>query len=432
MYLPDEGRLAQSELKPGDIMNANAHSRGSYASAVTLLLIAFTTPVSAQPAKAPPGQAGAVITVIVPPDAELFFDGAPTTQEGSERRFVSPPVPVEGKYDYDIRARWTEDGKKVEQTRRVSVSGGASVRVDFLSPLPERKKTVERGAAYPAPRSAEQSEEERQKDKAAIQRNGELFVEAFHKGDAKALAALWTADGDYTDLTGHLWKGRDAIEKLFEGYFADNKGLKLRIDSQSLRFVTPDVALEDGTTEVIPANGGPPSRARYNSVHVKTDGQWQVSSVRDAPFVPPSNRDHLRGLESAIGDWAGEADKGEVERLSVAWAENDNFIIATFSKTFGDMTVAKAIQWIGWDPLAKRVRSWIFDSAGGFGGGSWTQDGKQWVIKTDSVLQDGKKATATYLVTQVDVDTISLQARDRSVDGKAIPDSPEVRLKRVK
>jgi hypothetical protein len=128
----------------------------------------------------------------------------------------------------------------------------------------------------------------------------------------------------------------------------------------------------------------------------------------------------------------GEADKREVERLSVAWADNENFVIATFSRTFGDMTVAGATQWIGWDPVAKRVRSWIFDAAGGFGEDSWTGDGTKWTIKTSAILQDGKKGAATYIITHVDADTISLQGRDRSVEGKAIADTPEVKLKRVK
>src|SRR5262249_52653247 len=34
-------------------------------------------------------------------------------------------------------------------------------------------------------------------DEAAIQKQAEAFIEAFNKGDAKALAAFWTPDGDY-------------------------------------------------------------------------------------------------------------------------------------------------------------------------------------------------------------------------------------------
>jgi uncharacterized protein (TIGR02246 family) len=270
------------------------------------------------------------------------------------------------------------------------------------------------------------------KEEAALQKNAEAFIEAFHKGDAKALAAFWAPDGDYTDQTGRHLKGREAIEKAFQSLFAENKGLKVRIDSHSLRFVTPEVAVEDGATDVIPADGGPPSRARYTAVHVKKDGRWLLSSVRDAPFAPPTNYEHLRGLEWAIGDWAAENDKGEAEHLSLSWTDNQSFILGSFKASVKGVSVGSATHWVGWDPQAKRVRSWIFDATGGFGEGSWTKDGDKWVIKTTSVLQDGKKATATIVVARVDDDTLSLQSKDRTVDGKEVPDSKEFKLKRVK
>jgi uncharacterized protein (TIGR02246 family) len=268
-------------------------------------------------------------------------------------------------------------------------------------------------------------------DKEAIAKNAEAFVEAFHKGDAAALAAFWAPNGDYTDLSGHRMRGRKAIARAFKKLFAEHEGLKVRIESESLRFLTPEVAIEDGTTAVIAPGGAPPSRARYTIVHVKKGGRWLLGSVRDAAYAPPGNREHLRGLEWALGDWASEPGKGPVERLSVSWAEGENFVVATFSTAVGDATVGQATQWIGWDPLAKRVRSWIFDAAGGYGEGAWSRDGNRWIIKATSVRQDGKKAAATYVLTRVDADTISLQARDRSVGGKMLPPIKPVRLKRV-
>jgi uncharacterized protein (TIGR02246 family) len=271
-----------------------------------------------------------------------------------------------------------------------------------------------------------------QEDVAALQKNGAAFVEAFHKGDAAALAAFWTEDGDFTDETGRHLKGRKAIEKAFKKLFKESKGLKVQIDAESLRFVTPDVAIEDGMTAVFAPEGGPPNRARYTTVHVKKDGRWLLSSVRDAPYTPPTNHPHLSALEWAVGTWAEEGENKHVERLVVSWTENQNFLIATLSTTFNNVSVGAATQWIGWDPTAKRIRSWIFDADGGFGDGSWSRDGKRWVLKTTSVLRDGKKAAATFVVTPVDADTITLQARDRTVDGNAMPDGKEVMLKRVK
>jgi uncharacterized protein (TIGR02246 family) len=283
-----------------------------------------------------------------------------------------------------------------------------------------------------APASWAQRAKGNPEDEAAIAKSAEAFVEAFHKGDAKAVAGHWTPDGDYTTQTGKEIKGRAALEKAFQGFFADNPGMKLLVESASLRFITPDVAIEDGTTSVFAPDGGPPSRARYSIVHVKKDGRWYLSSVRDSVYTPPGNFERLRGLEWAVGDWAQDAYKGEAERLSVTWGEGQNFLIANFSTTAGAASVGSATYWIGWDPVGARLRSWIFDASGGFGEGSLARDGKRLTIKTASILQDGKKATATHVITLVDPDTISLEARDRTVDGMAIPDSKEVRLKRLK
>ncbi|HTU23478.1 MAG TPA: SgcJ/EcaC family oxidoreductase [Gemmataceae bacterium] len=268
-------------------------------------------------------------------------------------------------------------------------------------------------------------------DKEAIAQSAEAFIEAFNKGDAKALAAFWTPDGDYTNQTGHLLKGREAIEKGFQDFFTENKGLTLRIESHSLRFVTAEVAIEDGTSFVLHSEGSPPSRARYTIVHVKKDGKWLLSSVRDAPFVPPSNHEHLRGLEWAIGEWSAENDKGDAEHLSLSWTENQNFIVGSFAATSKGVSVGQATHWIGWDPQAKRIRSWIFDASGGFGEGAWTKDGDKWVIRTKSVHQDGKNAASTLHIGRIDADTLTLQGTERTVDGKAVPDTKEFKLKRV-
>jgi uncharacterized protein (TIGR02246 family) len=270
-------------------------------------------------------------------------------------------------------------------------------------------------------------------DEAALLKNAGAFVEAFHKGDAKAVAAFWTADGDYTDQTGKRLSGRDAIEKSFATFFAENKGAKLRIEIEGLRFITPDVAIEDGMTAVFTPDGAPPSRAKYSIVHVKKDGKWCLGSVRDSAYVAPSNYEHLKVLEGLIGSWAADnANGGEIARISFAWSEGQNFITSTFATTFKNINVGGGTQWIGWDPAAKNVRSWSFHANGGFGEGAWSQDGTTWTIKTSAVLADGKKATATDIITFVDADTVTFSAKDRMLDGKPLPDVKEIKLKRVK
>jgi uncharacterized protein (TIGR03000 family) len=75
----------------------------------------------------------ASVTVIVPADADVFFDGSPTSETGTERTFATPPLPVGKKYHYDIEAQWTADGQPVDKTRKILVTAGANVRVDFTN-----------------------------------------------------------------------------------------------------------------------------------------------------------------------------------------------------------------------------------------------------------------------------------------------------------
>jgi uncharacterized protein (TIGR02246 family) len=268
-------------------------------------------------------------------------------------------------------------------------------------------------------------------EEGALQKSAEAFVEAFHKGDAKAVAAFWTPEGDYTDLRGRHFKGRDTIEKVFSELFAENKGLKLRINIESLRFPLPNVAVEDGVTEVAPEHG-PPSRARYTIMHVKQDGQWLIDNVREAMYIPPTNYEQLRNLEWAIGDWVAEAKTGEGAHLSFAWAPHQNFIINTFSTTFGGMTLGEGTQWIGWDPVAKTIRAWTFETAGGFGEATWTREGDKWVSKLTAVRRDGSKLTATNTVTRLDPDTLGFESTERTINDKPAPDIKGIKLKRAK
>src|SRR6266496_6574594 len=47
-----------------------------------------------------------------------------------------------------------------------------------------------------------------------ITKTAEAFVEAFHKGDAKAVAAFWTPDGRSEEHTSELQSRRDLVCRL--------------------------------------------------------------------------------------------------------------------------------------------------------------------------------------------------------------------------
>lgn len=262
-------------------------------------------------------------------------------------------------------------------------------------------------------------------------KSAQAFTDAFEKGDAKAVAAFWVENGDYIDLVGRHLQGRPAIENAFKEFFNENEGMKLRIEVNSVRFVTPEMAIEDGTTSVIPPDGGLPNQSHYTNVQVKKDGQWVLQSVREAPYTPPSNYEHLCGLEWAIGEWMDEGEGPEIGHVTFEWSPESNFIISNQELTVKDALVSRATEWIGWDPATGQVRSWSFVGDGAIGQNVWSNDGDQWIIKSNVILPNGKKMAATNVVTRSGPDTITWQSKDRTLDGTALPDAKEIKMKRV-
>ena len=84
---------------------------------------------------------GALITIHVPADAEVWFDGDLTKQRGDVREYKTGHLPVGQLYHSDIRARWKDSGRVVDQTRSVPASANRRTQVDFTRPDP---KTVPR------------------------------------------------------------------------------------------------------------------------------------------------------------------------------------------------------------------------------------------------------------------------------------------------
>ena len=84
------------------------------------------------------------VTVTVPEGADIWFDGTATTSTGTVRQFNSPPLDP-GNHSYEIRARWSENGREVTQTKRVEVAPGAHVSVNFPVPSAASGQAVKKG-----------------------------------------------------------------------------------------------------------------------------------------------------------------------------------------------------------------------------------------------------------------------------------------------
>ena len=114
-----------------------------------------------------------------------------------------------------------------------------------------------------------------------------------------------------------------------------------------------------------------PEEIEYTAVNVKRDGKWLLDRVTDkAKEIVPSHYEQLKVLEWMVGQWTGAADNAEVE-LDCNWTKNQNFLTRAFKISIDGGTDFSGMQLIGWDPAAKTIRSWTFDSNGTFAEATW-------------------------------------------------------------
>lgn len=271
--------------------------------------------------------------------------------------------------------------------------------------------------------------DQRTDDEAAIRKSVVSYVEAFNKGDFAAVAAHWSDDGEYVSSEGESFKGRKKIEAAFKTFFAENQGMKLQATPTSILFKSPNRAVETGIA-IVTRPGENPEEIRYTATHVKKAGVWKIATVKDedSSGVLPSF-DHLKDLEWLIGEWV-DADEDSKVETTFRWARNKSFITSSYTVSAQGKIDLQGTLVIGWDPVRKTVRSWNFDSAGGFGEGTWSRRGNQWVVNATHVLGTGEKASSINTYTYVDDNTFTWQSIGREVGGVLMPNVDPVTVVR--
>src|SRR5215213_7524644 len=194
------------------------------------------------------------------------------------------------------------------------------------------------------------------------------YATALAAGDLDAVLAFWAADADYIDESGKQTQGRDNIAALFKKSLPETKGWKVAVRVQSLKFLRPEICLEDGVVERTPPTGIK-ENYRFAIVWTKTGDKWLISSVRDLPTeggdVPSAAAANLAELGWLVGEWANEGEKVDVS-VKVTWATNKAFLLMDYTIKREDADPLEVTARVGWDARLGRVRSWVFDSTGGF------------------------------------------------------------------
>ena len=263
-------------------------------------------------------------------------------------------------------------------------------------------------------------------DEARLRQAVASYVTAFNAQDAKTMAQHWSADGVYvSNVSGEEVVGREAIAAELAEIFSGEAKRQLTVVTESIELLSPNVAIETGIAIVEQADQ-PKSETAYRATYVKRDGKWLIDRITENELPHQDQRyRHLSELEWIIGEWVDQAGEATI-RFDVKWTKNRNFISRQYSVHIEGEIDASGLQIIGWDAQQKQIRSWLFDSSGGFVQGTWSKKGDRWYAKSVATLADGAAGSFTSIFRPFDENSYGWQKVQRIVDGDVLPSIDEV------
>jgi uncharacterized protein (TIGR02246 family) len=131
---------------------------------------------------------------------------------------------------------------------------------------------------------------------------------AYNEHDAVAVSSFRSPEAIYLNrFTGEEIVGRNAISQQFFDFFTSQPQSKLSVSTESIEFISPNVAIERGVAKLeVPKSE--PDINDYVAVYVKREGMWLLDRVTDeTPKIDvPSRYEQLKVLEWLIGVWVDQ------------------------------------------------------------------------------------------------------------------------------
>ena len=356
-----------------------------------------------------------------------------TDAESTDTKAGDPKAPGAKSPESQPVAAKSSDGKTVEakpadsNSAQAKPADGKPTESKPAVTKPAESKTTAADATPQAPQPVPSAAAD--DPTAPIRKSADQFVKSFNAGDAKAVAALWTPDGDYVDENGQRFVGRAAIEKEYAEFFKAHPNVKIQVTIDSIRMLGSGTAIEDGRAVLSPSpKGGSPGYSRYTAVHLKQDGKWLMASVRDTRVDLPSSHAQLSDLEPLVGTWTAEEFDASVE-VTGRWIAEKSYLERTVTVKQDGVVTQTSTEIVGWYPLRGQIVSWTFQSGGGFAGGHWTGQENGWVIETDGTTADGVPTTAINVLGLGADGALVWQSIERTKGGVDLPDTPEIVLR---
>lgn len=263
-----------------------------------------------------------------------------------------------------------------------------------------------------------------QRDYRSIQNAIVGYLQAINARDAASAASFWSESGEWIGQKGERAVGRAEIQTALAKSFAkDETEMTLRLESVSVRALTGNVAIEDGTA-VIQVPGQPDEKSSYSVVHIRDSDGWKISAIRETVKKSgASGDDELQGIEQLswmIGTWFDQSVDGSEITIQCDWTPGQNAIRRKFTSAGGAGELL-ATQIILWDAKQQKIRSWVYDVTGSFGNGVWERkDASSWSVESTLQSASGQLMTSTNLYRAVDSENFEFSSTNRALDGRSI------------
>jgi uncharacterized protein (TIGR02246 family) len=261
------------------------------------------------------------------------------------------------------------------------------------------------------------------------------LAKAYNARDPKALAEMFTPNGEFIDADENVFEGRKAITSEFTVLFEINPKNSVEIVADDIREISPGVLSVDCEATMSIAEGKPAAGTKETAGAKETvmvdfvallvkqaDGRWLLASIRsegERSLSTPHAR--LKQLEWLIGDWVDESDESTMQ-TNTRWSDDGHFILTDFTIHVAGRKVMSGTQRIGWDGSLDKFKSWVFDSEGGHAEGIWTRIDELWIVKATGVRPDGDACSATHTYQQNGPDAYLFSVTDRIVGNESAPD----------
>lgn len=271
-------------------------------------------------------------------------------------------------------------------------------------------------------------------DVAAIRAAASAYREALAKGDAAAVKAAWVADGDIVDGWGNRLQPDDLTASDAEPTGAGRPRPEFRSSETELRFITADVAVEDGTVDVVLPGMQTSIEGWFSALWVRSGGSWKLAGLRESERPVAADADMLTDLDWMVGEWTLAVEEAAAPNgaaapasqpattMRVRWDASRAFLVRDIRTPAAeaDSDAASGLevhQRIGWDPVVRRIRSWSFATDGSRSEATWFRDGDSWVAVQTGIMPDGRQDSV--------VNIYSHDGRDRCV-WRILPDALDV------